>query len=832
MKQNYITLKHWIALAFTVLLFSLGVSGQTTLMHSYTFEDGTANDGTGTLHGTLNGLVTIADGKATVGPEANGQGQDYGYISFNGTDLALSSYPSITLEAMIEASNGDNDSFTMLYYFGDDMADYLFAQMTVGANDESAVKTITGDGEAVVSYKRIDDGAKHHIVAVLTSTSLSYYVDGDSIGTATGTGFITPIGTAFANLFRGPDGWNDDNWIGSFEEFNIYEGAMDSETVGDRASAYLSSSDARLSALEVDPGTMSPAFDAAVTRYHVVVPEGTTSVTITSTTRVSNATYTGGGTIDVSSGTAVDTIEVTSEDGTNTMEYIVSIGVVNTPDAATVTHSYLFNDGTADDAVGNVHGVLNEGATVSGGSLVLADGQSVSLDGKAIDLPSYDAVTVEAWYTPEGATNTGFHTIYSFGSNRDGWMGVDYFQYQPAREDDVSRLAISCKNYADPWVTENGINTVETDDATMHHAVGIMTDDGITLYVDGEYIGYTAYTGNNHRDSVSSDTVFFGKSVYYLDPTWKGSIEEVNIYSTALHPGEVAYQYQNGPVSAPEKADITFIVDDSKQAAATGFALKGSWDTATGEYDDAWSGGAEHSDFYDDGTHGDVTAGDHIWTVTIALVPDGGANTWEWGVNDADGNWIDGNFQFTVPDATDQTLDPFVIPNNDATLSALSVDPGTLSPSFASETTSYTAEAPEGTTSVTVSATPTDSNANISGDGDIDVSSGSATANVVVTAEDGSTTETYTIDITVLVNIEDMNLSSMKVYPTVSSGMFNIEFSGTPGSIEVLSMTGKTVLYKKAQNARETIQIENAGIYIVRLEAEGVSKMVKIIKTK
>jgi hypothetical protein len=67
-------------------------------------------------------------------------------------------------------------------------------------------------------------------------------------------------------------------------------------------------------------------------------------------------------------------------------------------------------------------------------------------------------------------------------------------------------------------------------------------------------------------------------------------------------------------------------------------------------------GGAEHTDFYDDGTHGDETAGDDIWTVMVNLMADGGTNTWEWGVNDQDGNWIDGNFQFTVPDETPQTL--------------------------------------------------------------------------------------------------------------------------------------------------------------------------------
>ncbi|NQU35401.1 MAG: lamin tail domain-containing protein [Bacteroidetes bacterium] len=105
----------------------------------------------------------------------------------------------------------------------------------------------------------------------------------------------------------------------------------------------------------------------------------------------------------------------------------------------------------------------------------------------------------------------------------------------------------------------------------------------------------------------------------------------------------------------PPTVTITFIVDDNLNMNYDGFFLKGSWD-ASGQYDPSWGGGMEHSAFYDDGTHGDVTADDHIWTCQQDLVVDGGSNTWEWGVNDSESNWIAGNWQFTVPDQTPQTL--------------------------------------------------------------------------------------------------------------------------------------------------------------------------------
>jgi PKD repeat protein len=104
----------------------------------------------------------------------------------------------------------------------------------------------------------------------------------------------------------------------------------------------------------------------------------------------------------------------------------------------------------------------------------------------------------------------------------------------------------------------------------------------------------------------------------------------------------------------PPTATITFEVIDTTAGNYNGFNLKGSWD-GNGNYDAGWNGGAEHSAFYDDGTNGDVTADDNIWTCQQDLVVDNGANTWEWGVNDTEHNWVAGNWQFTIPDDSPQT---------------------------------------------------------------------------------------------------------------------------------------------------------------------------------
>ena len=99
--------------------------------------------------------------------------------------------------------------------------------------------------------------------------------------------------------------------------------------------------------------------------------------------------------------------------------------------------------------------------------------------------------------------------------------------------------------------------------------------------------------------------------------------------------------------------------------------------------------------------------------------------------------------------------------SDNATLSALSLgDDIGMSPTFAGTRTQYTAEVPTGTTQVTVMATASHDNAEVDimpADNDTEMEghqvaiSGDGTANITVevTAEDGTTTETYTVTVTV-----------------------------------------------------------------------------------
>jgi trimeric autotransporter adhesin len=113
---------------------------------------------------------------------------------------------------------------------------------------------------------------------------------------------------------------------------------------------------------------------------------------------------------------------------------------------------------------------------------------------------------------------------------------------------------------------------------------------------------------------------------------------------------------------------------------------------------------------------------------------------------------------FTDSTIQDYTATVSVGASSNSNLSALSISGGTLSPAFASGTTSYTASVVNSYRSITVTPTVADGNAIVKVNG-LAVASGSATGKinlsvgnniitVVVTAQDGTTISTYTITVT------------------------------------------------------------------------------------
>jgi len=209
--------------------------GTENLVHSYTFEDGTANDSVGSAHGTLVGDANIADGSLLL------DGTD-DWMSMPGDVIAINTFSEVSIEAWFTSVDSNNTGNHMLAAFGEvgtgesPTAGYKYVFITPARGDDvsraaiqtSSMDTDPWDDETGVSASgEHDDGLLHHFVCTVNSTSLAFYIDGDLIGVAdlADGNEISGISQAAAYLGKGVY-TVDPEWAGAIHEFNIYNKAL------------------------------------------------------------------------------------------------------------------------------------------------------------------------------------------------------------------------------------------------------------------------------------------------------------------------------------------------------------------------------------------------------------------------------------------------------------------------------------------------------------------------------------------------------------------------------------------------------------------------------
>ena len=150
--------------------------------------------------------------------------------------------------------------------------------------------------------------------------------------------------------------------------------------------------------------------------------------------------------------------------------------------------------------------------------------------------------------------------------------------------------------------------------------------------------------------------------------------------------------------------------------------------------------------------------------------------------------------------------------SSDATLSALSLSGVTLSPAFASGTTAYSASVANSETETTVAATAAAGaayevklNDVVDQDGVVGLAVGSGNViTVVVTAEDGETTQTYTVTVTRAgsseARLRALSLSGVTLTPAFASGTKAYTAS-------VANSVTETTVTTSASNANASVQV-------------------------
>ena len=448
-----------------------------------------------------------------------------------------------------------------------------------------------------------------------------------------------------------------------------------------------------LTALAVNPGTLTPAFSSGTLEYTVPdVPHSGSQITVTATaeTDASVAYEDGAGNTITDADAGTTGVQLGLEVGNNTIRVKVTRGSASRTYTLTVSRAEApptpgapTSDITLHSDNGDPAGIWSDRTTVW-----VADGPDGKLYAYALDGGTRQDGS-------GGATDKEFDLHSDNGSPRGVWS---------------DGATIWVADFAD-----SKLYAYALDGGTRQDGTGGTTNKEFALHGD-----------NGSPRGVWSD----GATV------WVADFADSKLYAYALDGGarqdgtggttnkEFALHGDNGSPRGVWSDGATVWVADFNDDKLYAYALDG------GARQDG-SGGATNREL---DLHGD--------------------NGNPWGIwSDGETMWVadfigDKLYAYALPGAPALPILP--------ALSALGISPGTLSPSFSPGVYAYTASAANSVTSVTVTPTVNDSNASVTVDGTT-VASGSGHAvsldvganviRVVVTAQDG-TTQTYTITVT------------------------------------------------------------------------------------
>ena len=191
--------------------------------------------------------------------------------------------------------------------------------------------------------------------------------------------------------------------------------------------------------------------------------------------------------------------------------------------------------------------------------------------------------------------------------------------------------------------------------------------------------------------------------------------------------------------------------------------------------------------------------------------------------------------------------------SDDATLQSLRISPGTLSPEFSSDVTSYTAEVDGSVTDLVVEALASNAGATVTLNGEKGLKTGENQITINVTAEDGQSSMTYTIGVTKAEGGESETGSGTGSFSDVTAqfGDITVDIDGTqytiatdfdatalPEGFEAVNYSYKGTEVTAGKGLEKDLLIlylrdegGNGGFYIYNEEADSWSRFVQLTTT-
>ena len=754
---------------YTVTVTRAATAGTDATLSALALSAGTLDPVFGSATLTYTASVGNAVARITVTPTVNHAGAAVAYL--DGGDDALADADGGTDGQQVDLSVGANTVKVKVTAEDGTTTKTYTVTVTRLSNDATLSALALSEGTldpAFASAKDSYTASVIHSVAQITVTPTA------SAAGAT-VAYLDGSDDALADADGGTDGHQVDLSTGANTikvKVTAEDGTTKTYTVTVTRAA-TAGTDATLSALALSAGTLDPVFGSATLTYTASVGNAVARITVTPTVNHAGAAVayldgsddaladadggTDGQQVDLSVGANTVKVKVTAEDGTTTKTYTVT--VTRLSNDATLS-ALALSEGTLDPAFASakdsytasvIHSVaqitVTPTASAAGATVAYLDGSDDALadadggtDGQQVDL-STGANTIKVKVTAEdGTTKT-----YTVTVTRAATAGTDAT---------LSALALSA--------------------GTLDPVFGSAT------------LTYTASVGNAvARITVTPTVNHAGAAVAYLDGSDDALADadggtdgqQVDL-SVGANTVKVKVTAEDGTTTKTYTVTVTRLSNDATLSALA--LSEGTLDPAFASAKDSYTASVIHSVAQITVTPTASAAG-----ATVAYL-DGSDDALADADGGTDGQQVDLStgantikVKVTAEDGTTKTYTVTVTraatAGTDATLSALALSAGTLDPVFGSATLTYTASVGNAVARITVTPTVNragaavayldggdDALADADGGTDgqqVDLSVGANTVKVKVTAEDGTTTKTYTVTVTRLSN--DATLSAL-----------------------------------------------------------------------
>ncbi|WP_438346995.1 cadherin-like beta sandwich domain-containing protein [Paenibacillus sp. FA6] len=546
-----------------------------------------------------------------------------------------------------------------------------------------------------------------------------------------------------------------------------------------RASAPLSSN-ADLSSLVLSSGSLSPTFASGTTTYTASVANSVSNLTVAPAVADSGATVKVNGTevatgaeseaIDLNVGSSNPiTIVVTAQDGATTKTYTLNVTRASAPLSSNADLSSLvlssgslsptFASGTITytTSVGNsVSNLTVTPAVADSGATVTVNGTTVvtGMESGAINLNVGSSNPITIVVTAQDGATTKTYTL-----------NVTRASAPLSNNADLSSLVLSSGSLSPTFALGTITYTTSVGNSVSNLTVTpAVADSGATVTVNGTTVVTGMESGAINLNVGSSNPITIvvtaqdgaTTKTYTLNVTRASAplSNNADLSSLLLSSGSLSPTFASGTIT------YTASVGNSVSNLTVTPAVADSGATVTVNGIPVVSGSAS-------GVIG-LSVGSSN-TITVVVTAQDGVTTKTYTLN------------------VTRASAPL---SSNADLSSLVLSSGSLSPTFASGTITYTASVGNSISNLTVTPAVADSGATVTVNGTevatgaeseaIDLNVGDNTITVITTAQDGTTTKTYTITVTRAATplSNNADLSSLGL----TSGILNPVFaSGTTG---------------------------------------------------